>query len=359
MKENNKIRNWFSAFYILSLIEGIASFIVLMGFPGSRSRTLIAVVIGVGLLVFLGLTAGHWFFSRHLDAFWNRLISSDRASALLFGFGVSAFVFGLFFWSVTILSYTYVMEGFLERLAPLLLWLMALGLQLAILVLVIQEDRSPNIKNGLGIAASTLSIILLAGAIYIANTDPDFYFDLNREDHFVEWSTVLFLSLSAFIALGLAIRKQRKGDRFSVFFYIFGIVLVLFTLEEISWGQRIFGIKSNEFFLEYSNQQETNIHNVLSYLSGLQTKDIAAVALTIFGVLLPILAINQRIRNWLVHYRLVIPTFWTATLFLLGAVLMVDPFSGHEEEIGELLLSMGLFFFALLAVFPPASRESR
>ena len=47
----------------------------------------------------------------------------------------------------------------------------------------------------------------------------------------------------------------------SQFAFILCIAWLIFALEEISWGQRIFGIESPEFFLGHNYQQETNIHN--------------------------------------------------------------------------------------------------
>ena len=36
-------------------------------------------------------------------------------------------------------------------------------------------------------------------------------------------------------------------------------------MEEISWGQRIFGIESPEWFLKHNRQVETNVHNLVIY----------------------------------------------------------------------------------------------
>src|SRR5690606_35883388 len=42
------------------------------------------------------------------------------------------------------------------------------------------------------------------------------------------------------------------------------VVLFLFAAgEEISWGQRIFGVESSEFFIENNAQGETNLHNLV------------------------------------------------------------------------------------------------
>lgn len=78
--------------------------------------------------------------------------------------------------------------------------------------------------------------------------------DLPMEDSILEWGTVVL----ALIASVFFFTSGVLGSRFA---FTLCIAWLIFALEEISWGQRIFGIESPEFFLEYNYQQETNIHN--------------------------------------------------------------------------------------------------
>ena len=75
-----------------------------------------------------------------------------------------------------------------------------------------------------------------------------------REDSILEWGTVVL----ALIASVFFFTSGVLGSRFA---FILCIAWLIFALEEISWGQRIFGIESPEFFLRHNYQQETNIHN--------------------------------------------------------------------------------------------------
>ena len=78
--------------------------------------------------------------------------------------------------------------------------------------------------------------------------------DLPMEDSILEWGTVvLALIASVFFFISVVL-----GSRFA---FTLCIAWLIFALEEISWGQRILGIESPEFFLEHNYQQETNIHN--------------------------------------------------------------------------------------------------
>src|SRR4051812_13763210 len=85
-----------------------------------------------------------------------------------------------------------------------------------------------------------------------------------QEDGIVEWLTVLGLVLGCIVCLRrfFVLRKHRTAWFLIV---TFGLALLLFFAagEEISWGQRIFGIKSSEFFKERNSQGETNLHNLV------------------------------------------------------------------------------------------------
>ena len=78
--------------------------------------------------------------------------------------------------------------------------------------------------------------------------------DLPMEDSFLEWVTAVL----ALIASVLFFTSGMLGSRFA---FTLSFAWLIFALEEISWGQRIFNIDSPELFLKHNFQQETNIHN--------------------------------------------------------------------------------------------------
>ena len=123
-------------------------------------------------------------------------------------------------------------------------------------------------------------------------TDRMIYLRMLREDGLVEWLTFALFLLSGVISLVLAIRIRKRSNFHFLFFIIFFMLCIFFSLEEISWGQRIFNIESTKLFLEHSSQNEINIHNIFQKLFKLKTKHIAAVAFFFYGVCLPILLLN-------------------------------------------------------------------
>ena len=106
-------------------------------------------------------------------------------------------------------------------------------------------------------------LLVLGAALSFINHD-FFVAHFVVEDGPTEWMTFFILLASAVLCFSRwwhAPAEQPSSYR---------AVLLLLTLlfvfgagEEISWGQRIFDIQSNEFFLEHNAQNETNLHNLM------------------------------------------------------------------------------------------------
>ena len=75
------------------------------------------------------------------------------------------------------------------------------------------------------------------------------------EDSLLEWATVI-------LALIASILFFCSGSIGSPFAFLLCIAWLIFALEEISWGQRIFDFESPQFFMTHNRQQETNLHNL-------------------------------------------------------------------------------------------------
>lgn len=87
---------------------------------------------------------------------------------------------------------------------------------------------------------------------------------INREDGLLEWISALMLLVASGLALYAAIHIPVRAQRMMhillavVFFVMFG--------EEISWGQRVFGLSTPEFLTEVNVQNEINLHNNFGYV---------------------------------------------------------------------------------------------
>ncbi len=95
---------------------------------------------------------------------------------------------------------------------------------------------------------------------------------LYREDGLFESLTAINFFLSSFL-IGKVVLELKKVDGFwqkkefrAIFLALISILvfLFLFGMEEISWGQRIFGWETPDFLSQLNKQNETNIHNIFN-----------------------------------------------------------------------------------------------
>lgn len=263
-----------------------------------------------------------------------------------------------------------------------------------------------NTKNHLPLLL--LFIILLIsiwGVIslsFFTQENRQLLFLTTRENGLYEWLTVLAGCCIATIAITRII-KHRKGHQEILaipLLYLFAIMGVLGSLEEISWGQHIFGFKSEGIFKEYNMQKETNLHNFVpqDYVNLLMQGSvyIAFIFLPIFSYL-NIKFITNRVPTYILQLKPSLPTVgifiisccfqdyfrpetlldtslvWTASLlyliiititkikfqeWLMGILLIItilltaicDPvfkYNNMQYEIRELLILTGFIFWFL------------
>ncbi len=68
-------------------------------------------------------------------------------------------------------------------------------------------------------------------------------FNLSAEDGVLEWGTVYFMLLCAILALAAAVSGRRSAPRpRRIFLIVLSVLLLLAAGEEISWGQRLWGV---------------------------------------------------------------------------------------------------------------------
>ena len=137
----------------------------------------------------------------------------------------------------------------------------------------------------LPVIANVCFLGLIAGFSALSMFKPDAFTCTSRRIRPLEWSTVwALIAASAFFAHGaFSQRRERPLPWFSA-----GLasLCVLFALEEISWGQRLFGYSPPRYFLENNYQLELNLHNILP--TRVQQRILGAIFIG-YGLLLPLL----------------------------------------------------------------------
>jgi len=85
-----------------------------------------------------------------------------------------------------------------------------------------------------------------------------------REDGLIEYLTTFFLLFSSLVCIFRTFHYRKMKKPLWILTWILLTLVFFFAAgEEISWGQRLFGVESSEFFLQNNIQGETNFHNLI------------------------------------------------------------------------------------------------
>ncbi|MBE9158266.1 hypothetical protein IQ265_15735 [Nodosilinea sp. LEGE 06152] len=169
------------------------------------------------------------------------------------------------------------------------------------------------------------------------------------EDGVLESLSAIFYFLAAGI-LALGFKNKLAPLRFWCLF--FAVLMFLVGGEEISWGQRLFGIVTPESLSTVNVQDEFNIHNIDGIHQHVRLAGVAFISL--FCFLIPITnQLSERLQRF--YSRWGIPMFplntmWLVLLSLLFMTVprvMGLPNTFVLDEIGEFLLSFAWIPFAL------------
>lgn len=184
------------------------------------------------------------------------------------------------------------------------------------------------------IALLVTAVAATCGSLAIAVAHPAGWAGMGREDGPVEIASVFaFLALAGIAAARFA-RSPRGARAPSVAAALAGLVG---AGEEISWGQRLLGLSSPEFFSAHNVQGETNLHNLLH-----PPWDGVLAAVLVLGFCLApawrktswVEALVRRGLPWPRPIHVAVLTGCLATGLAVAAVTHAR----ELEEVGELLL---------------------
>ena len=189
---------------------------------------------------------------------------------------------------------------------------------------------------------------------------------LVQEDSLAENLTALLYLFSCFFSFIISVFFYKEKFKLSSIPYlILAIFFFFIAMEEISWGQRLLGIKTPEYLLKYNYQQELNIHNLKSF-----PLHMLYIIVGLYGGLARFLIPKsiKRTYNPIVNYYT--PNYYLSFYFLIVAILYLyyeyfssililifgDQFGwgkghfmhGKDQEPAEFILSIGFFLFVLI-----------
>ena len=202
-----------------------------------------------------------------------------------------------------------------------------------------------------------ITLILIAGFTF-------FYTDIQRfewfvkEDSLVEWLTVAGLLCASFVCFARFLSLFRsKGWWFLTVQFILGLLLFVAAGEEISWGQRLLGIESSEYFQKNNAQGETNLHNLV--VNGVKINKLVfstflSIVLALYLIGLPILFHrNKSFRSFINNSGIAVPRLYQVVGFVI--VFGVTAILPHEKNPELLECGAALLFF--LVILRPQNRN--
>lgn len=165
------------------------------------------------------------------------------------------------------------------------------------------------------------AIVLLVSSIVISDVSgiyPGMLFEYTKENGFFELASGLLLFLSGTALLLIAKTFTQRNIKYLSLFT--GLILILGAMEELSWGQHIFGFETGELF-KNNKQHETNLHNFIpGWIFGLSIN----LSFYVFFVFIPIFSYLFENRIFSGKYskldqlRAFVPSLNLALVFCFG-----------------------------------------
>jgi len=216
-------------------------------------------------------------------------------------------------------------------------------------------------------------LVLLAVIFGTKVFSPDIYQYFIKEDSLSEYAQSIIYLLSSVFALSIAYRSLKSRlNLLGVLYGILALGLFFISMEEISWGQRIFGIANPEYFDKHNVQGEMTLHN-LAYVQPLLRHIYIAIAFYgSFSWILTIALSPKAGFRWDNVLNFLTPPWYVAPYFFVCFCIYtflhyVRPYVFYtefgrtlseefwfflhwrDEEHAELFLSLGFLFFTILS----------
>lgn len=204
--------------------------------------------------------------------------------------------------------------------------------------------------------ANLLFALILAVAFGLQHLDSDRLYRIAQEDEALEWATFWSFVLAAVAHARVALAQRRGGQRWPWFSVGVAAFCVLVAMEEISWGQRLLGYRSPEYFLAHNFQQELNLHNVAN--DWLRQAAFMAIVIG-YGVVLGLAGLQPALRSYADRLGIVAPPLWLAPGFAATAIVYEAYPWTFAGEWAEAMLGFGMLCAGLaIAARWPAPGES-
>ena len=203
------------------------------------------------------------------------------------------------------------------------------------------------VSDGSGRRALVANLLLMGflGAFaWLEAAYPNAYYRSVQEDQALEWASFYSFFVAGGVFAIAASRQRRTSGALPWFLVGLSLFCVFVAMEEISWGQRVFGHRPPDYFLAENFQQELNLHNLAS--TDVRMNAFRGIILG-YGVLLPLFALIPFLRRFFDRIALVPPPIeLTPSMFAMFWLHFWYPWK-FTGEVVECALGFGFLFVAI------------
>ena len=206
-------------------------------------------------------------------------------------------------------------------------------------------------------AGFAICLGLLIYGLLLLHRDQEAFLVWIREDGLVEWLTfavILFMSAFSFV-MSYDFGRSRPARGAKRVWLLLGFLFLFGAMEEISWGQRVLGIESPEWFIRNNKQGETNLHNLIVYgvsVNKLVFGKILSILIGMYLLAVPLLdRINESFRNFINRWGIPVAQNYQILLCVIVIILVQIHLrlAGKAAELRELCIA---YLFLLILVHP-------
>jgi len=219
------------------------------------------------------------------------------------------------------------------------------------------------------VAVFLLAILITLGFLFVKIQWSDFYLRIVQEDSFLEYGQFFAYGGASVVAVLAGLGSRKRGYLWNGYVFLFlAFVLMMVSMEEISWGQRLFAVTTPEFFEEHSSQKEINVHNLYPVQHVLHLLYVAVGLVFSFGGI-PARRLTS-VRESKDAVRMTIRLFspkWYLMFFFLPVAALYSYFIvlsllrlsirqagnfiiARDQEPAELLLALGLLLYVIVCM---------
>jgi len=185
-------------------------------------------------------------------------------------------------------------------------------------------------------------LFLIASALGVFFNLFQLTFGEPAKEGFMEDNTTLLYVVAGIVLFIAAFLIKRdffsKRERNTILILLFLLIVMLVFLfgEEVSWGQRVLGIKSVGVFQEYNYQKELNLHN---FFNPLFKYAYPLAGMSFFVVLLFMWLFDKKDKPQL--FYIFCPS---RSLFFLAFFMAASTYHGHSEIFEEMVSVFSLLY---------------